>query len=87
MKKIQTIGLCLLLSLFLGACAGYRGPSVSGDPARMSGDTLCFRYESSRDAALGAEIARRNLDCAGLLRDDPLYPGGPDRDTAYKMTR
>ena len=75
----------LAMTLSLTACAGYKTPSLSGDPSKMSADTLCFRYESSKDPALGAEIDARNIDCAGLLREDPLY-SGPD-DSAYKMTR
>ena len=66
------IFLMLVLAMPLTACQSYRTPSMSGDPAQMSSDTLCFRYASSKDPELGAEIARRNLDCARLLESDPL---------------
>ncbi len=83
MKHILIISICLLLT----ACTGLKTPSTSGDPAKMSADTLCFRYASSEDPALGAEIAARNLDCVTILRDDPLYPSGPDLDAAHRMGR
>ena len=67
----------------LAACSGYKTPGLSKSPQSMSADTLCFRYETTKDAALGAEINARNLDCAGLLRDDPLL-SGPD-DSVYRM--
>jgi hypothetical protein len=70
--------------LLLAACAGgYRHPGMHQDPSKMSADTLCFRYASSKDPALAAEIAARSLDCTALLREDPLY-SGPD-DAVYRM--
>lgn len=67
----------LLLTLLLTACAGYKTPTMSSDPAKMSSDTLCYRYGIGRadNAALAAEITARNLDCAAILRADPLYSG------------
>jgi hypothetical protein len=71
--------------LLLTACSGsnYRTPGLSGTPSKMSSDTLCFRYASSKSPDLAAEIDARNIDCAALLRDDPLYTG-PD-EAAYRM--
>ena len=77
----------LIAVLILTACADYRTPSISGDPVRMSSDTLCFRYANSKDPALEAEIARRDLDCAALLREDPLFNRGADFDSAYRIGR
>lgn len=83
MKHIALIALILLT-----ACSGYNTPTVSGDPAKMSADTLCFRYASSKDPALGTEIAARGLDCTSLLRDDPLLRGSArDLDAAHRIGR
>lgn len=78
-----------ILTLLLAACSGnYKTPGMAQAPAAMSTDTLCFRYAADqKDPALAAEIDRRNLDCTAILREDPLYRGGPDRDTAYKISR
>ncbi|MCB1532064.1 MAG: hypothetical protein KDJ35_04250 [Alphaproteobacteria bacterium] len=84
MARIYVMMACLLL---LGACSGYKAPSMSGDPAKMSADTLCFRYASAKDPALGAEIDRRDLDCAALLQDDPLYRSGSDFGAVYSIGR
>ncbi len=77
----------LLALLLLTACAGIKAPSMSGDPSKMSADTLCFRYASSEDPVLGAEIAARGLDCVTILRDDPLMPGGSELDAAHRIGR
>ena len=69
---MKQLSLIVSVLITLTACQSYRTPSMSGDPAGMSADTLCFRYASSKDPELGAEIARRNLDCARLLESDPL---------------
>jgi len=70
----------LLTSIFilifsLTACSSYRTPTVSSDPSKMSSDTLCFRYETTKKRKLGDEVARRRLDCAVILETDPLYTG------------
>lgn len=76
----------LAMTLVLSACAGYNAPSMSGDPARMSADTLCFRYESSKNPDLGAEISARGLDCTALLERDPLLHGaGRELDAAHRF--
>lgn len=63
---------CLLLAL--GACQRYNGPSARSNPATMSSDTLCYRYATAKhDKALVDEVARRNLNCAVILENDPLY--------------
>ncbi|MEM7651336.1 MAG: hypothetical protein AAF204_04555 [Pseudomonadota bacterium] len=88
MKHFAMILALSILSLAaLSACQNYRTPSLSGDPAKMSSDTLCFRYASSKAPELGAEIARRNLDCAALLRDDPLLANSRELDNAYRIGR
>lgn len=66
----------LIIVLTLTACSNYRTPSASGNPAKMSSDTLCYRYASSRDSELGDEIRRRGIDCGAILESDPLYGGG-----------
>lgn len=73
--------------LLLTACGDtVRTPTTSGDPRQLGDQTLCFRYANSRDAALAMEIDARALDCAGLLRDDPLYHSGPD-ESVYRIGR
>lgn len=58
----------ILIPFFLAACAGYKAPSLSGDPAGMSADTLCYRYAYAKsDPALADEVAARRLDCAEVL--------------------
>jgi hypothetical protein len=63
----------MLLPLLLTACGGnFKHPSR--DPAKMSAETLCFRYASQpRDEALSNEVKARRLDCASMLERDPLY--------------
>ena len=65
----------LILILLLPACENYRAPRLTATPSSMSADTLCYRYASSKNEALGAEIDRRNLNCAAILESDPLYTG------------
>lgn len=43
---------------------------------KMSESTLCFRYANSKDPELAAAIDAREIDCAQILRDDPLYQPG-----------
>lgn len=73
--------------LLLTACSGsgYKTPGMDKAPAKMSADTLCFRYASSKDPALGKEIDARNIDCTALLREDPFYTH--DLDPAHRMGR
>ena len=71
MKKFKVQS--LLLAFLLTACAGYKTPSLSGEPSKMSGDTLCFRAaHDPANKALRDEIAARNLDCRAILENDPL---------------
>ena len=67
----------LAMTMLLSGCSGYKTPSLSGGPETMSAETLCFRAAGSRQTELEDEISRRNLDCAGLLQEDPLLVG-PD---------
>ena len=63
----------IITFLLLTACAGYKTPSLSGEPSKMSGDTLCFRAaHDPANESLRAEIAARNLDCRAILENDPL---------------
>lgn len=78
--------LILIVGLLLAGCASYKHPSTSSDPAKMSADTLCFRYASSKDEALADEINARGIDCMDMLKDDPLY-NNRDLDPAYRMGR
>lgn len=70
--------------MILTACSaadyeGFRAPSLSGDPARMSADTLCYRAAYAKEnPALQEEVRARNLDCAQILDAQPH--GG---DTRY----
>ena len=82
MNRMLIISMVLLLT----AC---KTPGVDKPPSQMSSETLCFRYASAKDPALGAEIARRNLDCTAILREDPLYSSGPgsELDAAHRMGR
>lgn len=58
--------------LVLTACEGYRAPGTS-DPAKMSGDTLCYRYAYAKtNRALKEEVVNRNLDCRAVLEEQPL---------------
>lgn len=80
------LSIFLLLIASLSGCSSgnYKTPGVSKAPSELSADTLCFDYATSKKPELAAEIEARNLDCAGLLRDDPLYGGGPD-DSVYRI--
>lgn len=84
---IASLALAMAGALFLTACVDYKTPGVSKEPSKMSADKLCFDYASSKDAMLGAEITARGLDCAAILRDDPLVPGGRELDAANRMGR
>lgn len=70
--------------MILTACSaadyeGFRAPSLSGDLARMSADTLCYRAAYAKEnPALQEEVRARNLDCAQILDAQPH--GG---DTRY----
>jgi hypothetical protein len=67
----------LVASLFLlAACSGYKTPSVSSNPSKMSGDTLCYRYAYAKsDPALAAEVKARGLDCRQTLEDQGAAVG------------
>ncbi len=87
---IASLALAMTGVLFLSACAGYKSPSLSGDPAKMSADTLCYRYDGRADSPVGKEIASRNLDCTEVLRADPVYSGSTatrDLDAAHRIGR
>ena len=72
-KSLAAAGLCIV-SVALSACGHYNAPSLSGNPATMSSDTLCYRYATAkRDQAIADEITRRNLNCARVLENDRLY--------------
>lgn len=45
----------------------------------MSDQTLCYRYgtRATDNEAMAAEILARNLDCAEILRGDPLLSDDP----------
>ena len=66
---------CSLSMLLLAACEGYRTPSVSQDPAKLSDHTLCYRAETTGKTVLKDEVRKRNLDCRDYLESDPLYSG------------
>ena len=58
----------LLALLTLTACAGYKSPGFSGNPSKMSADTLCYRAAYAKsDRALQDEVRARNLDCRAIL--------------------
>ena len=79
-------GFIYFIVLLLTACTGGNYyPTLSGDPERMSGQTLCFRHANTGDPDLATEITKRNIDCAGLLSEDPVYnPGGRELDTTHR---
>lgn len=63
-----------LMVCTLSACSGYKTPSMSGDPARMSADTLCYRYAYAKsDPKLADEVSLRNLDCREILDEQPSF--------------
>ena len=58
----------LLTLLSLTACAGMRTPGTSGNPSKMSADTLCYRATYAKSGqALQDEVRARNLDCRAIL--------------------
>ena len=67
--------LILVSALLLTACEGYRTPTVSQDPAKLSDHTLCYRAETTGKTILKDEVRGRNLDCRDYLENDPLYQG------------
>ena len=72
-KHCVTFFILMLLTACTGAGA-YKSPSASGDPARMSADTLCYRAAYGRaDQALRDEIAARNLDCRAVLEQQARF--------------
>lgn len=81
--------ICLALFILTAACSGYNRPSISNDPATMSADTLCYRYGTGqKNEDIAQEIMIRGLDCAAILRADPLYPvGRRDIDAAHRIGR
>ncbi len=61
--------------LLLCACVteGARIPSLSGNPSKMSADTLCYRAAYAKeDPALIEEVKARNLDCGEILGTQPF---------------
>lgn len=62
----------LLLTACLTGCEGYRAPSVSQDPAKLSDHTLCYRAQTTGKPEFKAEAAKRNLDCRAEIEGDPL---------------
>jgi len=84
LRPMKTVSYIVLAGgLILSACQTLKGPG--NDPAEMSSLTLCHNYTNSRDEALGAEIQARNLDCADLLKDDPIY--NPSQSASEAMHR
>ena len=64
----------LAMTMVLTGCATMKSPSISGDPARMSADTLCYRGAYARSSeAIQSEIAARNLDCRAILAQQPVF--------------
>ncbi len=62
----------LAMTPFLIACSGYKTPGVSGNPSKMSADTLCYRYAYAKsNPALKDEVAARGLDCREVLDSQP----------------
>lgn len=74
--------LILSVVVFLTACSAgaqreYKTPSLSGDAAQMSSDTLCYRAATgTKNEAILREIKVRALECEDILATDPLYQGG-----------
>lgn len=67
MKKILIVGI-----ITLSACSGYKTPSMSSDPSKMSADTLCYRQAYAKsDPRLRDEVKARGLECAEILRQQP----------------
>lgn len=64
----------LFMLVMISGCQSLKRPS--GDPAKISSDTLCYRAANKNSDALQAEIDFRNLDCARILEADPLYNRG-----------
>ena len=61
--------------LLLCACVtdDIRAPSLSGNPSKMSADTLCYRAAYAKeDPALIEEVKARNLDCGEILGTQPF---------------
>lgn len=74
--KLSNTMLMLPLALLLTGCEGYRYPRLSPEPQEMSSQTLCYRHATSQgDQALADEIATRGIDCAEIVKDDPLLEG------------
>ena len=62
----------ILGALLISACSGYRTPSASQDPTKLSDHTLCYRSETTGKSDLRLEVKRRKLDCRGYIESDPL---------------
>lgn len=77
MKRLLLVPAAVILSACSGETLGsFRAPSLSGDPAKMSADTLCYRAAYAKeDPALREEVKARNLDCEAILAAQP-QPGG-----------
>ncbi|MCB9977348.1 MAG: hypothetical protein H6858_07105 [Rhodospirillales bacterium] len=74
MKRLLLLSVALMLSACSGeTLGGFRAPTLSGDPAKMSADTLCYRAAYAKeDPALLAEVKARNLDCGQILESQPF---------------
>lgn len=73
---MKNLTLTILAIASLTACQNYRTPQFrNSTPESMSSDTLCYRYATTKNENLADEISRRNLNCAAILENDPLYQG------------
>lgn len=86
-SNMKFASLTLIALLTLSACGdgSFRRPTASNkDADTMSAETLCYRNATAKKSeAVDAEVKSRNLDCAAILQEDPLYndkaQGLPDR--------
>ncbi|MGB4107611.1 MAG: hypothetical protein WBK55_07425 [Alphaproteobacteria bacterium] len=70
--------------VLLTACSGYKSPSMSSDPSKMSADTLCYRYAYAKsDRALKDEIRARGLECEEILRAQPQSGQNPSNAVGW----
>jgi hypothetical protein len=85
MKKWIASSLMLLaMTGTLSACSGYKTPSMSSDPSKMSADTLCYRQAYAKsDPRLRDEIDARGLECGEILRQQPHAGQDPSRAVGW----
>jgi hypothetical protein len=70
--------------VLLTACSGYKTPSMSSDPSKMSADTLCYRQAYAKsDPRLRDEIESRGLECGEILRQQPHAGQDPSRAVGW----